>query len=341
LTTVALSVLVAHDAPRAIFQVFLMAQFGLLYLYIVRFVRDREEILFVAAMLIAGVLLESLLMIGLRIHNESFEISLIQFRIDPDDATRVAGTFVAPVAAAAYLSLLLAPALTMSIFSQEKLVRLMAFLAVCFGIVALYLTLSRGALLTFAMSTLIVCGMLWLRNWMRAGIPLILMAAFGVLAIANYESLASRFFGDDHGSAAGRVPLNTIAMRIIADHPLMGIGANNFAVVGLQYATTPDLRDEWFQTVHNKYLLVCSEIGIGGLLAFLILLFVTLWRGWQAWQSGDRQLASLALAFTVALACQMTHMMVDRFNNRSDEQAFWTVAALISAIYFVRADEQC
>ncbi len=40
----------------------------------------------------------------------------------------------------------------------------------------------------------------------------------------------SRIFGNDGGAAEDRISLMRLALQIIQDHPLFGVGANNFGV---------------------------------------------------------------------------------------------------------------
>ncbi len=326
------SLFVAYDLSKAFYYLFMVLQSFLLFLYIVRFVRDREAITFAVGMLLMGLLIESIIMIGLRIYNESFEIPFIRFRVDTEDGSRVAGTVGSPVTASTYLSLLLASALAMTVTPARRIYKWIAGLAFCLGTVALFLTIARGGIGVFALSTAALCLLCWRRRWMSIALPMVVVFAVAVVWIANAEAISERFFGEDQSSAHGRLPLIKLAFEMIADHPLWGVGANNCANVGMDYAGISSLRGEWFYTIHNKYLLVWVETGIFGLAAFCIFLLVILRRGWQGWQLRDRLLSPLALALVAAVAGQMIHMTVDIFNSRPQEQTLWAVAALITSI---------
>jgi len=82
--------------------------------------------------------------------------------------------------------------------------------------------------------------------------------------------------------------LTYLAFRIIGDHPVLGAGSNNFSVVMDRYLT-PEFRHGFLYAVHNKYLLIWAETGIGGLLAYLAFLFGSLRKGGNA---GGRAIAS-------------------------------------------------
>ena len=144
-----------------------------------------------------------------------------------------------------------------------------------------------------------------------------------------YEHL-DRLTDDDRGSARARVPLMMMALDIIADRPVLGVGANNYTEA--LKPRKPGFGNEWLFTVHNQYLLVWAETGAVGLAAYLWFLLVTLYRGWQRWKHTDPQLSPLALGFTAALMGQMLHMQVDIFSTRPLVQLLFVVAALIGVM---------
>ena len=114
---VALSVLFAQDYELAAFELFLLAQAYLLFIYIVHATRTRKDVLFVVTMLAIGLLMQGLLMIGLRGIGHSVSIATILARID--GGQRVGGTIGSPNGAASYLGLLLLPVLSL-LFTQES-----------------------------------------------------------------------------------------------------------------------------------------------------------------------------------------------------------------------------
>jgi O-antigen ligase len=125
---------------------------------------------------------------------------------------------------------------------------------------------------------------------------------------------------------------------MIADKPVLGVGANNFALLINNY-TTSEFAGEWLYVVHNKYLLIWAEAGIAGLLTFIWFLFATFGRGWRCWKLNDPILSPLSLGLALAVLGIMIHMLVDTFNSRSDIQLLWLVAGLISATYAMSLEE--
>jgi len=73
-----------------------------------------------------------------------------------------------------------------------------------------------------------------------------------------------------------RVNLGSYSLKMIADHPLRGVGVNNFISSLSDYGYNPGFPAFW-QPVHNIFLLIASESGIPALLSFLVIL-IYIWR---------------------------------------------------------------
>jgi putative inorganic carbon (HCO3(-)) transporter len=337
----ALSLVAARDVMLSIFQLSVLLQTFLLYVYIVGTVRTRQDVLFIVAMLCAGLALEGLIMIGLGVVGQDFSIAGISSRIELSSGIggrfyRVSGTVGSPATAASYLSLLLAPALSLLVTRLDRGYKWLGLLAFILGGGGLILTFTRGGWLTFALSMMILCLLSWRRGWLPpailVGVPIVLV----LLSVPFYGAVFTRLA--NVGTVQSRVPLMELALRIIMDNPLLGVGVNNFPIVMAQYATL-GLSGAWLYAVHNKYLLVWAETGVGGLVAFMWFLLATIRHGWQGWKLSDRTLSPLALGCTAAVVGQMAHMLVDIFNTRPQIQLLWLVAGLIAAIRNVGGDD--
>ncbi len=338
----ALSVVVARDVALATYDVFLLLQMFLLYVYVASSVRTRQDVLFIVTVLLVGLVLESLVMIGLRYGGQIFSLGGISGRIDVGTRTageisRVGGTIGAPNTVASYLSFLLVPATSVLLTPLGQRYKRLAVLACGLGGVALILTLSRGGWVAFALSITILCLLAWRRGWLSPMAPLTMAVVIALLCLLYQDAILTRLFGDDRGAAYSRIPLMRLAFRVIMDNPVLGVGANNFAVIIRQYAT-PEFSGEWLYAVHNKYLLVWAETGIGALVAFISFLVVTIRRGWQCWKLHDRLLSPLALAFTAAIIGHMAHMLAEVFNHRPQVQLLWVIAGLIAALHNIAGD---
>jgi O-antigen ligase len=89
---------------------------------------------------------------------------------------------------------------------------------------------------------------------------------------------------------------------------------------------------EFLYTVHNKYLLVWAETGIGGLIAFVWLLVATVRQGSKCWLSRDALFGPLALGCTAAVIGLMVQMNLDPFRSGAAIHLLWLLAGLVSVM---------
>jgi putative inorganic carbon (HCO3(-)) transporter len=154
------------------------------------------------------------------------------------------------------------------------------------------------------------------------------------VTVPLWGTINGRLTSNDNGSAASRITLIRLATHMIRAHPLLGVGINNVGVDIPQYAG-PDFDGQWLYTIHNKYLLIWAEAGVGALLAFVWFLAATLRRGWLTARAGDRLLSPLAVGLSAGIAGQLVHMGVDIFQSRPQVEGLWLAAALLAAMALI------
>jgi len=329
---VALSALWAQDSTLSLFEMVLLIQMFLLYIYVASSVRTRDDVTFIVVVLLIGLVLESLIMVApqvlkLDLHLPSLRLNSALNKVPTDWAFRSVGTFGSPNAAGSYLSMLLAPAISVLLTPLRARYKWLAATAFGLGAAALLLTFSRGGWIALGVSCIIFFVAAWRRGWISLGMMAVAAAPVMSSALIFQGEIQSRLSQGDNS----RVTLIKIASFIIRDHPVFGVGANNYAVAMRQYLT-PEFSNAWLYLVHNTYLLIWAETGLGGLIAFLSFLFVTIHRGRQCWKDHDRLLSSLALGFTAGLIGHMVHMQLDLFHERLPWQCLSVFAGLIMAM---------
>jgi O-antigen ligase len=280
--------------------------------------------------------LQGAALILIRVVGHDLQIGPFFGQIDAE--MRVAGTVGSPVVSASYLVLLLAPTLAILATPLTRFHKLLAIAAFALGCIALLLTLTRGAWIAFGLSMSIVCVMAWYRRILSAWLPLTFAFALVLVAVLFQESIADRILEDD-GSAQSRIPLAQIGWKLIRDNPIVGVGMNNCALASAPYAAAAGFRQEWFYTIHNKYLLEWAELGIFGMAAFVLFLLTTLRMGWRVWLRRDSLLSPIALGLMAAMGGQMVHMLVDMFNSRPQVQALWLCAGIVAAIHQIEESD--
>ncbi|PYU63733.1 MAG: hypothetical protein DMG49_27950 [Acidobacteria bacterium] len=332
-----LSMLVAQDLALSLFEVYLLLEACLVYFYVANTVRTREGVLFVLRYLMIGGLFESLVIIVMKFTVTpstpwNMPIHIIAEFTGRDGGMRLGGTIGVPNVAGAYLSILLASAASLLLTNLGPAYKWLAKLVLGLGGVALIYTFSRGGWIALALAVIVLCFVAWRQRGFSLRVPIAILAILTLLYLPFHGVISERMFGDDKGSAESRIPLNKLAFRMIEDNPVMGVGANNFTVAMDRYVTA-EFRHDWLFAVHNKYLLVLAETGIGGLLAYLAFLLGTMRTGWKCWRFQDPLFSPLGLGFAVGIAGHMVHLTVDLFHVRPIQQLLWLLAGLLAAMH--------
>jgi O-antigen ligase len=180
----------------------------------------------------------------------------------------VGGMFGNPNDLAAALNMLIPLAVALALMSARR-VRLLyavcALLLVC-GVVV---TFSRAGFITLAAISGV---MLWkFGRGSRSGVTLATLAAsvllFSVFSGAYRSRLLTIFDpnSDSSGSAQGRVALLERGLDLILRHPIVGLGMGNFHIYSIHE-----------QVAHNSYVETAAELGMIGLLAYLIIILAPL-----------------------------------------------------------------
>ena len=160
--------------------------------------------------------------------------------------------------------------------------------------------------------------------------------AMAVVLVPLWGEISARLTGPDGGSAESRRPLYALAWRMIVDHPLTGVGANNF-VAALPHYAGPAFTGDWLYVVHDRYLLIWSQSGLGALILFLVFLATTIRRGWRARLSEDALLSAAGLGLAAGVVSMAVHMHVDILNSRAANQTLFLAAGVLAAPVMAQA----
>ena len=333
----AVSVFVASDLSLALYELFLALQLYLVYFYVANILRTREDIQFVMTFLLIGCVIESVAMIILEFTGMPSTIgglpTHIHLQTGPHDSfIRVGGTVGSPNETSAYLSFLLPLAACLLLGDSKRWQKWLACSALGFAGVAMIFTFSRGGWIASILAALIIGFVMLRTRGLSLKAPIGILAFLVILSLPLHGLISARLFSDDQGSAASRIPLMMLAFRMIAEHPVFGVGANNFSMATMPYLTS-EFRSGFLYTVHNKYLLIWTETGIGGLLAYLAFLMGALRLGWKCWRQNNGPWSMLALAIVAAIVGHMVHMNFDVFQIGPVQELLWLIAGLLIPIY--------
>lgn len=327
-----LSLTMTHNVALSIFEINLVFQVFLVYTYIVSTVRTKEEVVFLVKILMLALLLQGFLMVLVRGVGHTITLGVVELRIDPT-TQRVGGSVGSYNGASNYLMTFGIMALVFFLTIRERLYQRLALLAFLISIVGILLTQSRGGLIAFVMAFALLCLLGIPRGWVPKRLPVIAASVALFATVAMGPILFARFTSDDGGSAESRLPLAQIAWDMVEDHPVLGVGANNFAFMMPEYIT-PEFAAAWLYTVHNKYLLVWSETGTIGLVAFMLIPFSIIYQAIRCWatKNMDPFLGLLAVGFGACTIGLIFHMQFDIFNGRPQVMTLWLSSAFTTTI---------
>jgi O-antigen ligase len=180
---------------------------------------------------------------------------------------------------------------------------------------ACVLTLSKGGLLLGIPAALALVVILWAG---KAGLIAVGVGLLGILAALIPLSRHPRFqslFEFEEGSSFFRVQLWQSALRMIADHPITGVGLDQFLY---QYRSKYILPDAWQQPdlsqPHNFLLNYWLRLGIIGLAAGIwiqIAFWRLAWRVQKAFKGNDVAVRALAVGLMGSMAAFIAHGLVD------------------------------
>ena len=214
----------------------------------------------------------------------------------------------------------------------------------CAGLAAIAtaLTFSRGAALAAGIILVAMVALRYVRiTHLVAAAALIVVVMVAVPAygerlatIADVGELLS-----DEPAASGtdtsllsRATENLTAVRVWADHPLLGVGPGQFPNYYRDYADEIGvLVKAQNREAHNLYLGIAAETGVLGLTAFLaaiLVTFVQLARARARAIASRPDLAALAAGFMLAL---VGYLAAGLFLHLSYARYFWLMLALAGA----------
>lgn len=335
-----LSLYAARDPIVGLYEVILTAQMLFLFMYLINWIQTRNDITFVIRLLLIGLVLEAGIMIGLNISGQDVEIpglpghTLVAGAAEgAEEFSRPSGTLASPNVAGSYLSVMLTAVIGLLLITRAHgLHKTTLWISLALGLVALLMTYSRGGWLALFGSTLLSCYLGWRFLPPRRKSIVIGAAAVLFVSLLFDTPISRRLLQSDEGAAHSRIALNKLAITMIEDHALIGVGVNNFTLNLREYATHEFMGD-WLYAVHNKYLLVWAEAGLGGLLAYLWFLSASLRRGWQCWKSRDPLYSPLALALGCGIFALIICDMFQSDRGRPLMQLLMFMAALIGTIH--------
>lgn len=235
--------------------------------------------------------------------------------------------YTSPNSVAIFLEPAVAVAAGFALYADDRRDRIAALVCLPVLLAAMIATLSRAGLLTLA-----VLGLVAVITLPRTRLKLALLGA-GVVAgivVLQIPFVSSRLYRQfdpnyAHNTFEGRLQIWSDTFRMLRDHPIFGSGLRAYETVMRAYVA-PGHQPELYP--HNLFLAMWVELGLLGLIAFLALLGMLLWRGWTSYAIADGLAKPLLWGTSAAFIAIAVHGMFDTpYYNNDVSVEFWILAA--------------
>jgi O-antigen ligase len=165
------------------------------------------------------------------------------------------GIFADPNDLGLAIVMVMPPLMIALIESRHLSVRTFALLALCVFGYAIYLTESRGDMMAFGVLFILFMGR-YLGRGLGYGVGVVVMLA--IFALGPRMSTIST----GEASAYGRIEAWGVGLKLFESHPLFGVGFRDFT-------------EYHFRTAHNSYVLCMAELGMFGLYAWMLMIYIS------------------------------------------------------------------
>lgn len=324
------SLIHAQDVSLSLFSIVQMAKILLLFCFIIHTMEDETLLSLAWKFLVICLILESIICLLQFVTKTNFTTTMKIAENYGEEVFRVGGTTGSPNVTASYLgSLLVIPIISFFVMKKKLKFKVFVFLSIGLGVCAFVLTQTRGAWINFCIGLFLF--FIFNRSIRHRGsIVLGFFAIFGVFVCIFHRVIFERF-SEGWETLLYRLELTKTAFLMIKTHPLFGIGANNYALVMSDYVPYFLTQERW--VVHNRYLLIASELGILGLLCFLYFLGSALYYTWRAIRSSNLFVVGFGNGIFYALLIFMLQMLLESLDGRICDAHLWVLAGLGIALF--------
>jgi putative inorganic carbon (hco3(-)) transporter len=341
----ALSLISAQNLLAAIAMLIFMFQQFFIYLIIANCIINKSDMEWLLGGIVLAVFFEATLGIyqgivghpaGLYFLGETN--SVYQQTLGQASFNRVQGTLGYSNSFSMYILTGLPFLLAWFFISKNKITRLLCGAIFLIGATSLVFSLSRSSWIGFLIiSAMGVIAAVYLKRIkMGYAVLFALLASLVIIGLVIFgpDVILIRLTANDQGSAYSRITLAQTAMRMIMDHPLLGVGLNNY-VSAMHYYDPSGFSTNVITMVHNVYLFVTAETGLLGGITFIVLLASALINCWQVFiRSKDDTLLVLSIGLFCAITAIAIHGLVD-YDLIGDGRVttqFWLLIAMVAAL---------
>ena len=111
-------------------------------------------------------------------------------------------------------------------------------------------------------------------RWWGISVSLVILCCIGLGALSpSIQQRIASVTDLQYQSNSERIIIWHSSLAMIADHPVFGVGPDNFGPEYQSVYMRPEAKERHQRDAHNTYLSIAAELGMVGLAAFLFLLF--------------------------------------------------------------------
>lgn len=345
-----LSLLNADDLTLGMIGFIRLVKVGLIYFYISHNIQKTKDFKWVLVVLLLGVLIQGSMSIAQYLLKRPIGLTFLgevsEFSIRDHGGSKImrpSGMMQGANSSALYMVMMLPLSFASLFWLKGRAMKILGLIIFFIGLFTLVITYSRGGWVGFLFSFPILLYLYFKKGFIsyKKHYHFFLLISFVSMTALLYLSpkIIDRLFNTPSIPIYTRSFLNQTALNLIGSHPIMGVGINNFeeSAHGV-IREIPDphhifryIKDN--PIVHNLYLLVSAELGLLGLIIFLIFIYALLKKSWRYLYSDDPLISCLGIAF---FCCFLGFMVTENFDfsYRLDQiyYLFWTLAALVVAL---------
>jgi O-antigen ligase len=219
---------------------------------------------------------------------------------------RIVSTLDNPNTLVAYLILFLFPSVTVVVKVKDVKAKILYSMLALLFIINIFMTGSRSALVGMAVSVVVLVVMV---SWRY----IVFFGAAGLLALL-FKPINTRIFAVfDATLNTSRIKIWGLGMKMVQNNPILGVGNGNFVTNYNDYTKRyPHLKYEYYKDFpsHNSYIKVWSELGILGILSFLVVVILSIRKVYDYVKNSSNERVK---AFYLGFLCSLCGFYVMNF----------------------------
>ena len=208
-------------------------------------------------------------------------------------------------------------------------------LLVALGFFCLVFTYSRGVYvgLVFSILSLVPFIKRKKRKWLFIGLFIVGAAVLVAVSPPSVKDRLRGTFDLEQTFNKERLQSYQSAFAIIRDYPFTGIGVYTTDIVYREYKLH-HLGKRSFNYIHNIYFEIAIEMGIIGLVAFILIMITALKECWTSFfKASDPRLRGLMIGLWMGLVGSSAHQMFDAILYVGQMGVFfWVILGLIASV---------